>query len=181
MELKEHIRRHLVDGRLPEDYVLPPQKPFQPQSYTQAQLARRLRGVVRAVQRPDWARLHYNAAERRLFRIANAVPIELLREPLKDAFLSRGDRLNYEALGGFTRQCLQSKNAETVKCGLVLTTILPYPKAFQAQPVPPYLWAMMIRDAQTLLAYSDFRALAKESLAYLSGANDPVRNPQINR
>lgn len=177
MGIADNIRRHLVDGKLPEDYTLPKQKPFQPQTLTEAQIKSRLRGVVRAVHRPEWLRLRFNAAERRMFLLANTVPVEFLKEPLKEAFLSRGDRLDVGALGGFTAQCIDSRNAETVKCGLILSTILPYPKTFMAQPIPTYLWAIMYRNAQYLRAYPDFRTLAEESIGYLSGVADPKRNP----
>lgn len=177
--LVRDIRRHLKDGVLPADYVLPKQKPFLQQQMTEKTLRRKLRGVVCAVHRPDWARLRFNAAERRMFRIANAVPAETLCTPLKEAFLSRGKRLNFSALAGFVMQCLQSRDAVTAQCGLMLVTILPYPKPFMTQPVRGYEFGIMMRDADMLSKYEGFRALAGESMYYISGINDLERNPMF--
>ena len=60
--LVHDIEKHLKDGALPADYRLPAQPASAPQDTDGQTLRRACCGIVRAVHRPAWLRLRFNAA-----------------------------------------------------------------------------------------------------------------------
>lgn len=166
--LVHDIEKHLREGVLPADYQLPAQPASPPQSIDGQALRCACKGIVRAVHRPAWLRLRFNAAERRLKRLARSVPAETGFPVLRDAFLARGKRLNAAAAGDFVMQCLDGTEAEAVRYALCLVTILEKPRAFMEQPVKPWKWHLIAHNAAVLGKYPLFAQDAAAAAAYIS-------------
>jgi len=149
--LTKEIRRHLQNGRLPEDYVLPEQPAVSAEPLPAEQLDRRVKQIVRAVHRNEYLRIRFNAAVRKMTRLAHLVPCETGAEALKAAFQARGKRLNPVQFGEFLAQCFaESRDAEALKWALVLVPLLEPPRPFRFQPVPVWRWNRIIQDVKTL-------------------------------
>ncbi|MCR5306844.1 MAG: hypothetical protein K6E36_10120 [Oscillospiraceae bacterium] len=170
--LLHDLETHLRDGVLPADYQLPAQPASVPQGMDGETLRCACTDIVRAVHRPAWLRLRFNAAERRLKRLARSVPAEAGFPVLRDAFLKRGKRLDAAAAGDFVMQCLNGTEAEAVRYALRLVTLLERPRAFMEQSVPLWKWHLIAHDAAVLGKHPFFAQDAAEAAAYISEHSD---------
>ena len=170
--LVHDIEKHLKDGALPADYRLPAQPASAPQDTDGQTLRRACCGIVRAVHRPAWLRLRFNAAERRLKRLARSVPAETGFSALRDAFQARGKRLDAAAAGDFVMQCLDGTEAEAVRYALRLVTVLEKPRAFMEQPVPMWKWHLIAHDVAVLGKHPMFERDAAAASEYISEQTD---------